>query len=54
VIHLNDGPLHVALAILPVKQESHQPRSVVDGRSVALVDEVGFRQLLESMSTDPA
>ena len=54
VIHLNDGPLRVALAILPEKQKSHQPRSVVDGRSVALVDEVGFRQLLEAMSVDPS
>lgn len=52
VIHLNDGPLHVAMSILPEKQESHQPRSVVDGRPIALVDEVGFRQLLDAMSTD--
>lgn len=52
VIHLSDGPLHVAMLILPEKQHSHQPASVVDGRPVALVDEVGFQRLLDAMKAD--
>jgi hypothetical protein len=49
VVHLVDGPLRADLLVLPDTPAAHAPQSLVDGRQIALVDEAGFRQLLEGL-----
>jgi len=53
VAHVDDDPLHADLLLLPDRAESHAAASLVDGRAVALVDEVGFARLIEELRSSP-
>jgi len=53
VAHVDDDPLHADLLLLPDRAESHAAASLVDGRAVALVDEVGFARLFEELRSSP-
>jgi len=53
VAHVDDDPLHADLLLLPDRAESHAAASLVDGRAVALVDEVGFARLVEELRSSP-
>ena len=52
VAHVEDRWLSVDLLFLPNHALAHEARSVVDGRPIAMVDEVGFQELLESLTAE--
>ncbi len=49
VAHVDDEALHADLLMLPDRPESHIAASLVDGRAVAMVDEVGFARLVQDI-----
>ncbi|MDP7071178.1 MAG: hypothetical protein QF561_07500 [Phycisphaerales bacterium] len=52
VAHVNDEALHADLLLLPDRPEAHAAASLVDGRAVAIVDEVAFARLVEDIRSN--
>ncbi|HCA39867.1 MAG TPA: hypothetical protein DEO92_09355 [Phycisphaerales bacterium] len=52
VVHLDDGDLRVDLMLLPDVPAAHAAINLVNGRPVALEDEVGFAKLIQKARGD--